>query len=443
VQFTTYPLGASSQAYLFNRLLGPSESASLLGHDLWLVSCAIPLVAATGRRWVPGVLLAVVGALALLTHVTRPISLLVDTLVAGLAACLLVLVLLQRRAVLRQPWPLAVLGAALITVKSSGSFFVAVVTVMALVVLWRQRARLGRALVAVWAATVVTPWVVWWLWGQHVARTFPDAGQAKHSVSVERFDRVLGEKTGEDVRAILGSLALTTLQNWTTVVLLLAVVLAGSLAVRAGAVTVADNRRTTLTMASVTGLWILSLALMYLFSMPTGEALNLAGYRRYIGTMHLVLVLVTLHLVSAWAGGVARPRDRRDVPQLVVAALALALPVSIALPSAGELVAGRREGQERRQLERELGAVGAGEDDRLCLLRDEPDGGYRGWMVRYLTLSPDVRTSVLRPDADSISRAQDCDVLVLDDPRENTLALAREAGFDVGDEPDLPVAVRR
>jgi hypothetical protein len=64
-------------------------------------------------------------------------------------------------------------------------------------------------------------------------------------------------------------------------------------------------------------------------------------------------------------------------------------------------------------------------------------------MVRYLTLSPDVRTSVLRPDADSISRAQDCDVLVLDDPRENTLALAREAGFDVGDEPDLPVAVRR
>lgn len=439
VDFTTYPLGASSLAYLFNRLLGRSESASLLGHDLWLVSCALPLVTAAGRRWLPGVLVYGVGALALLTLVTSPRSLLVDTLIGGLGACVLILVLLERREIVRHPWPLAVLGSALIAVKSSGAFFVAVITLLAVVIVWRQRGRLGAALVAAWAATAAAPWFVWWLWGQHVARTFPESSEAKHSVSVERFDRILGEKSPEEVRSILESLALTTLQNWTTVLLVLAMVLAGSLAVRTGAAAIADNRRTLVVMTGTVVLWVLSLALMYLFSMPTGEALKLAGYRRYMGTMHLAVLLVTLMLVSSWAA----TAQRRDARQLVTAGLALTLPVSMALQGIRDLEPVEPRAQERPAIEQGLRQARAGADDQVCVLLEESDGGYRAWMVRYLLLSPTVRSHVLLPDDPEIPRASECDVFVIDDPRATTAMLVREAGFALEAGAELPVVVGR
>lgn len=437
VTFTTYPLGGASLAYLFQRTLGGAESAAMLGHDLWVASTALPLVSATGRRRLPGLALYAVAALALLTMITTPTSLLVDSLVAGLAACLILLVVVHRDQVRAAPWSFAVLAAALLMVKASGALFVAIASVVLLVSLGRREWRRVRVLLTLVAVTV--PWLVWWTWSSHVSHVFPDAGSAKHSVSVDRFDQVLGEKTAEDVRSILTSFAGSVLGDGRTLLVLVALVVAGALAAHSGAVDVPVNRRLVVVVLVTVLAWEISLALMYLFSMPLREALALAGFARYQGTVRLVVLLAGLSLVAAWSAH----GERRRPSSLVVLAVALAVPLTLAGPGLRSLDAQGDRERMREEITAALRSVDprVGPQDEVCLFQAEPDSGYRAWMVRYLTLNGTVRPRTLPVGADRIPG--DCDTVLLLDERPFVAELVRSAGFDLPADASVPVAVRR
>lgn len=443
VGFTTYPLGGAGLPYLANLLLGRAEWVSMLAHSTFIVSCALPLISATGRRWVAGLLLYGVAAVALLTHVTSPASLLVDALVAGLGGALLALVLLHRTQILLQPWPLAVVGATLVTIKSSGVFFVAIVLVLSVLLLRRSWAGSDRrwlsgdagAALAAWATTLAAPWVLWWLWGRHVQTTFPAADESKHSVSLSRFDAVLGAKTGADLRSILGDfLGKVLLDGWLWL-LLAALLLAGALAVRSGSIEARGHRRVLFVMLTTALLWEVSLALMYLLSMPLGEALKLAGFRRYQGTIHLVLMVVLLALVATWWSSTPRL-----VPgQLAVAALVMVIPLTVTSPRG---LVNLPDQHQRVALQSALAGVVVTPQDPVCLLQEGTDGGYRTWMTRFILNHQDVRPIVVKPDATRLpKRLGACEVTILLDPRPHTLDLARQAGVRVGAQTELPMVI--
>lgn len=409
VTFTTYPLGASGIAYLANTVVGPAEWVAMTAHGLLLASCALPLVSAAGRRWGVGCLLYAVATAALLTSISRPSSLLVDSLVAGMGAQLLLLVLLHRNELVRQPWALGVLGAALVTVKSSGVFFVLIATGLAVLLLWRSRAqvRSTRHRLA-WAASLALPWLMWWAWSSHVTRSFPEAGSSKHGVSVDRFSEIVGDKTWADVSSIIGGLASSTLTHERLWVLLLLTLAMGVVTVRSRSLTSGSHRR-IITVAVVTsGLWLLSLALMYLFSMPLGEALSLAGLHRYQGTLHLVLMLILLSVVALWTA----TTEATALPS-VVAAVAIAGSASLAAPTS---LLEHEDTTVRDTVEAALGGRTVGEGDVVCLVATDEDNGYRRWITRYLTLTPAVRSFVIDEDADQLPEGTGAcdDVVVLD-----------------------------
>lgn len=437
VGFTTYPLGGAGLPYLANLLLGRAEWVSMLAHSTFIVSCALPLTCATGRRWAAGLALYAVAVVALLTHVTSPASLLVDALVAGLGGALLTLVLLHRTEILLQPWPLAVVGATLVTVKSSGVFFVAIVLVLSVLLLRRSWARSDRRWRsgAAWATTLAAPWVLWWLWGRHVQATFPAADESKHSVSVSRFEAVLGAKTGADLRSILGDfLGKVLLDGWLWL-LLSALLLAGALAVRSGSIEARDHRRVLFVMLTTALLWEVSLALMYLLSMPLGEALKLAGFRRYQGTIHLVIMVVLLALVATWWAST----PRLATGQVAVAALVMAIPLTLTSPRG---VVYLPDQHLRVALQSALAGVVVTPQDRVCLLQEGTDGGYRTWMTRFILNHQDVRPIVVKPDATRLpKRLGACEVTILLDPRPHTLDLARLAGVPVRAQTELPVVI--
>lgn len=448
VAFTTYPLGGASFAYLVSRLVGTSEWVPMWGQSLFLAACALPVVSAAGARRLVGVLLYAVGTLVLLTHVTAPTSLLVDALIAGLGAALLMLVLLEREAVLAQPWAFGVVAVALVVVKNSGMLFIVVGTVLALMLLVSRRATIGRRGWLAWGVNLALPWVVWWVWGQHVSATFPDAGEAKHSVSLDRFGSIFGEKTPEDVRAILGDLWQATVTDVRLWLLLAGLVVASALAVHTRALSARDQRRLLVTVVATVVLWEVSLGLMYLLSMPLGEALNLAGFPRYQGTIHVVVALVVLTLLARCAAGppavggrAGDRRTRRYDGTLVGPVLVGTLCLAVTLPLVHPPVLLPRDAETRHGLERALAPVEFSPDDLVCLLLEAPDKGYRGWITRYVTQHGQVTTMVVAEDATALpKRAASCDVFVLADPRPHTAEVLADAGLPVPSDP-LPQVV--
>lgn len=449
VTFQTYPLGGASFDYLASRLVGTPEWVVMWAQSLFLAACALPLVSASGARRLVGVLLYAVGTVALLTHITMPTSLLVDSLVAGLAAALLVLVLLEREALLAHPWAFGLVAAALVTVKSSGLFFVAVATVVAVLLVVGHRASIRDRARAAWGVSLALPWLAWWMWSSHVAATFPDAGTAKHSVSVDRFDSIMAGKTADDVRAILGDLWVATVTDVRLWLLLVGVVAVGALVVRGRVLPARDQRRLLITLVATVVLWELSLALMYLYSMPLGEALRLAGLNRYQGTIHLVVALVLLAVLARWASGQpaghpagrvvtegdSLPDARQPRRPSAVATAAAGLCVLVILPLVNPAGLVPETGETRREVQQALGElqreVELDDSDLVCLFLPEADAGYRVWISRYVMQHQGVTSMTLPESQQALPRRWvTCDVMVLLDPRPHTAALLADVGVE-------------
>lgn len=427
VRFQTYPLGGASLAYLANRTLGTAEWVSMLAHNLLLVSCALPLVSLARRRWPVGVLLYALGAMALLTHITSPTSLLVDSAVAGLGGALLVLWLVRADEAVRYPWLGGVLACALISMKSSGTFFVAIITILAVAqVLTSRRAMSPSVHLQLWSS-LAAPWIVWAWWRQHVEATFPRSADSKHSVSVDRFQEVAGEKTRADLNSILDDLGLGIVTDARLWLLLLMILLVVAVMVREGSLSRAERRRLLGVVGMTVLLWELSLAAMYVYSMPLGEALGLAAFPRYQGTVHLVLMLVLLALIARSA---ALRRSGSPWRPAVLGTAGIAVVLSLVSP--GDLQPQRDPGV-RDDLEEALAGTTVHQDDTVCVLLEAGDGGYRAWIVRYLLQHRGVTAIVLEPEADALPSPvqEDCDVIVLDDPRAGSRDLLRQSGVPV------------
>lgn len=425
VGFPTYPLGAASLSYLANRVVGVAESSSMLAQSLFVASAALPLVSATRRRWPLGVVLYVTATLVLLTTISGPTNLLVDSLVGALAGALLVLVLAQDDVVPHNPWAVALLTVALFMTKASGVLFVLVATVVLLTLLVSRRARLGPARRAAWAAALAAPWLCWWWWGRHVRGAFPDAGSSKHSGSSEHLSATWASMSPEDRREILGQLAAAVAGDLRLWLLLALLLLTGAVAVRCGGLTVGRYRLLLGTSAVTVLLWEVSLALVYLLSMPLPEARVLAGFQRYQETLHLVLVLLGLTLAARAVG--ASSRMLGAAPVAAVLAVLVVLPM--AHPSGLRPPPGSRD-QARSTLEGLLEGASVAPEDEVCLLLEEDDKGYRRWMARYLLLHREVTSAVLPEGATGLpGRLDTCDLLVVLDERDSTARAVRADGL--------------
>lgn len=440
IGFPAYPLAAATLGYAANRLLGSSESVSMLAQALFLSACALPLVSAAGRRWWLGVPVAGVAVLALLTGITGPTNLLVDSLVAGLAAALLCLVVLQPGGVPGSPWAFALVSTSLVMVKASGVLFVLVACVAALALLVARRHQLRSAASHLsWVAALLAPSLTWALWRRHVAATFPDAGESKHSASLGSLGPAWAEKTADERSTIVGDLAASMAGDLRLWLLLLGLLLAGAAAVRARALPVRAYRTLLVTTLVTVLLWEASLIAMYLLSMPRGEALALAGFGRYQATLHLVLALLVLALAASWAGA--------SVKLLNLGAVAGASAVVIvgSLVDLDDLPLGPDAPPAARSaVAQAVDGFTPAADDEVCLVLESWDHGYRSYLTRYLLLHANVRSAVVPPDPSVLTeRLSTCTAVVLLDERPDTAEAIRAGGFPLPTDQEAPAMIVR
>lgn len=378
IQFQSYPLGSSCFIYYIAKVSGIrfewmqmlAQAVLMLGMTAALFSCS--------RRPVTHLLTAVVGV-ALLAGDVDFTSLMVDTLLpltalAGLAACVAL-----RERIGERPWLLLPFLLFLMSIKNSGLLF----DVVLLVCMLCCGHKALRGHVRAFALTALSPFALLLLWQKHVKLVFSDGMHAKHSLSLSLFAATLEEKGEDIIQAITGGMLgkVFSLSNpmLYVLLLLLALLLIGRFCLR-------DRQSPHFLAPLVLGSYAayeLGLFLMYLLTMPTGEALILAGYSRYEKTI-LIFCAGAAWIYACRLAACALPGALRRTVSAVLAALCAASVFALVKPSRSYFRRQTFAGTTREAYDQLIEDYGIPAGCRYMILRSENDDGYLYYLTRYL-----------------------------------------------------------
>lgn len=283
ILFQSYPPGAASLIYYCLKITGiRAEWFQMLVH--W--TCVAGMLSGLFclAKNVPAKLACFVGAMLILCADNNFNQLLVDSALAAVAAgavsfCVYYRRDLRRKALWLIPWL-----TYLIALKNSGALFA--LYAVALVFFWG-----GFKKGVVCAAA---PALMLLVWNRHVSYVFESGLMAQHSMSISNFKRMLSAKRASTVNSIVAQMRekVFALSNGYLAVLFISVALF--------IFTLVYLKRDKL----VRGLLVYGVACyliyqagtlgMYIFTMNERQALQLASYPRYHGTIWMFCAAVTL-----------------------------------------------------------------------------------------------------------------------------------------------------
>lgn len=378
IEFQSYPLGSSCFIYYIAKVSGIRfEWMQMLAQAVLMLGMAAALFSCS-RRPVTHLLTAIVGV-ALLAGDVDFTSLMVDTLLpltalAGLAACVAL-----RDRIGERPWLLLPFLLFLMSIKNSGLLFDVVLLVCMLCC--GHKALRGRA--RAFVLTALSPFALLLLWQKHVKLVFSDGMHARHSLSLSLFAATLQEKGGDTIDKIAGGMLgqVFSLSNpmLYVLLLLLALLLIGRFCLR-------DRQSPHFLAPLVLGSYAayeLGLFLMYLLTMPTGEALILAGYSRYEKTI-LIFCAGAAWIYACRLAACALPGALRRTVSAVLAALCAASVFALVKPSRSYFRRQTFAGTTREAYDQLIEDYGIPAGCRYMILRSENDYGYLYHLTRYL-----------------------------------------------------------
>lgn len=314
IQFQSYPLGASAYIYYFCKMIYSGESMQMLAQAFMMLCMMLPWFAILKKNSAAGTLFLVLMANFLLCYNVEIYDLPVDTLLplAGMAAMLFLY-----RECLEKPdsqtnhiYCAIPFLCLLSQIKSSGVFFVAAAAVLLLVTIKKKEDILPHC------AVCASPLVMMYLWSRHCDYVFTNASTSKHSIDLENYSIVFGEKGAEDIRMIIKGVLEYAVSRRELIFLVLWIAVLGILAFAAQRSVPKTYVKFVAGVLGIYAVYTVGLIGMYLFSMPLAEAFG--SMERYMKTIDIavyyLIVCYALFLVSKFD----RQRMRAAVSALLV-----------------------------------------------------------------------------------------------------------------------------
>lgn len=304
ISFTSYPLGSSLFVTYTAIIVGYHENVLLIG-QLILIFCSLysffAIIRDPKRKLAFALIFTSMAVFNYFNIAIRMNNLLVDFILPVLTLAGIAGLFALKGNVLPSIGFFLLIGASLDLVKNSAVFFLLILGGYLLVCLWqasvRWRQRLGMMIVGLAAIGLsVLPAI---LWNLHVKANFP---KSKHEVSVTAYKQIFGEKDSQILQQIT-DVFVKTITDVATIstqgILLIQVILLGSwLFVRFIMKKRNPFFKELLLIDGIIGGYYLGIYAMFLFSMPTDEALSLAGFDRYASSIViLALGLMTFFMV--------------------------------------------------------------------------------------------------------------------------------------------------
>lgn len=304
VMFQSYPLGSSLFLYYVCRIVGTTEACMLWAQVLLLLGFGVSVLAFTRKNNWYGIAIGIGFGFYALVMNTTIYSLHVDTLLSIVGVAGFAVIYAYRKEPTKGFAGVSGIMMFLVNIKNSGVFFYGIL--LAFVFFYQiQNGKLNRK--GIFLGPVCIPILSMILWKRHIALVFAAGASTKHAMSIENYQRIWEQKSGEVVKEVTDKLVKaffavkeegvppqgTALKMMLLVLLILLIAwwISGELRSRS------QWKNLFFSYVSLWGIVLLyqiSLWGMYLFSMPNNEALVLASYERYTRTSMLFVFGISL-----------------------------------------------------------------------------------------------------------------------------------------------------
>lgn len=277
IDFKSYPQASAYFLYGIGKFVGYSEGKLFIANTMLMYSaCFCFFYCLRGKNFIYGFLIV---AFALFYN-TRPYTLYVDSLLSVFAFAIFAFYLY-----LRENKKLGIftvpMFASLVLLKNSG-LMLAIFLIIFYIFYERKKA----LVLACYDLLAVL--ISYLSWNLHVKNEFGTL--SKHQMSISAYSKELHSKDMEVVNKISSLFAKAIISDWFIIVFLIILVLIYFIYNK-------DKKIHEVRIRSliVYGFYAVGLYLMYLFSMPTHEALWLASFDRYIRTIHILIFMSALY----------------------------------------------------------------------------------------------------------------------------------------------------
>ena len=304
ISFGSYPLGSSLFVYYATKMAGFSDGVMLIGQFLLIYSCVIALFAPIrdeSRTLVVAMNFSLLAIFNYFNISIRMNNLLVDFLLPLLTLAGIAGIYSMRKNIKALSIYFILIVSVLSLIKNSAIFFVGILFIYYLYTVVGSRKRFGKIwhlpinVLAVFGVSLV-PYIMWAI---HVGQQF---SSSKHAVSLSGYQQIFLEKDSSITAEITGKFvaALTDLSSIPSQgILLFNFVMIGSYIV----IRYFVNRnnsilRCTVFVDLIIVAYYVGIYFMFLFSMPTEEALVLAGFERYASSIIIFSLGVAMMVLS-------------------------------------------------------------------------------------------------------------------------------------------------
>ena len=311
IVFQGYPTGSAGFAYFICKFLGNTRDDLVLFAQSILYAASISsFLAFTKKKDIFAGGIIVVGSLFCLVANTNATftNLLVDTLISLISVAGVAIIIYYREDLIKAAFIALPLQMFLVAIKNSGILMVAInfalIILLAMGMDYIESKKVSFIkLVKLGGLTAGIPAVVYYLWIRHVDYVFASGTTSKHTASIENYAQNLGAKTGEEIKEILTIFVerfVSWNNSWLLLIIIFGILAAGMLCKK---LILKKNSKVELfifagVLCAYLG-FMLILAMMYILSMPYGEAIILAAYARYENTILVYIVgAVTIYCLS-------------------------------------------------------------------------------------------------------------------------------------------------
>ncbi|WP_254907611.1 hypothetical protein [Candidatus Enterococcus lemimoniae] len=324
IMFNSYPPGSALFVYFFAKVVGLTEANAIFAQILLILACITTLFAWTRKFQDPHLksskkqnailILTTVLAFYLFNGPTFMKDLLVDNLLLLFSVAAMNIIFyyfdnFKKALLLSLP-----LMASMLLIKNSGVIFIGINTLFLLASAWNNykmnRLTLAKKEISLFGTIFLIPWFLFYLWLTHVKYVYPAGATGKHDMSIEYYKKIFSEKTYSDILKITKAfiLRMFDFRNFSAFYELLAfsiVALLIALYIKKNTQFNIKNTKLMILGANILFLGYMGILwLMYLVSMPLGEAMMLASFDRYVGAIFnflivFIVIQIILLLISA------------------------------------------------------------------------------------------------------------------------------------------------
>lgn len=304
IEFTSYPPGSALFPAYLTVLVGLKEPVMLIGQFLVIVASVLALFSGVSgsMRIQPKLIYTLSIAFTFITSKAIGFdTLLVDYLMVIMGLAVLIIVRSHRQSFRAMTLAIFLGVFNVIIVKNSAVYFV--VPAVALYIYYTFRYHFAFKKLALMVLSLGASSISLLSWNQHVSKTFTSAG--KHSVDAGAYQAILSEKTPE-IRQQITQVFLETSLNLKTPSTLYIVIAMIILLMCAWFFVSKKQRPLKKVLLTMTGFFVyigayyLGIWAMFMVSMPTDEALVLAGYERYALSMALFVEIASGYVLMEW-----------------------------------------------------------------------------------------------------------------------------------------------